>query len=414
MKRVVVTGMGALTPLGQNVPDYWKNLCDGVSGAGPITRFDASAFRAQIACELKGYVPSDHFDRKEVRKMDLFTQYAVLSVKEALADSGLPLQDMDPYDTGVIWGTGQGGIDSYQKEIEDYVLNDYKPRFTPYWLPKLITNMGSGMVSLYFDLRGINFTTSAACATTNAALMDALNYIRMGKAKVMVAGGSEMPITPAAIGGFGALRALSQHNHDPAKASRPFDVDRDGFVAGEGGGALILEELDHALARGAHIYAELKGAAMTADAFHITAPRPDGEGAREAMRRALEDAQVLPEQVDYLNAHATSTPVGDMSELKAIHELFGVVPQMRISSTKSMTGHLLGGAGAIEAIACILAIRDGIVPPTINTENPDPEVPEGLQLVLGKAASHKVDVAISNGFGFGGHNSTVVFSRFVP
>lgn len=410
LKRAVITGLGALTPIGNNVTDFWNNLIAGKSGAARITKFNPDPFRTQFACELKDYDPAKLLDRNDIRRTDPFTQYALIAAQQAVTDSGLDFSKMDPFDSGVIWGSGQGGMQTFEEQVKEYTVGNYVPRFNPFFVPKLIANMASGMISIRFGLMGINYTTVSACSTSNTAIMDALNYIRLGKAKVIITGGSEAPITEASVGGFCAMKAMSTRNDDPATASRPFDTERDGFVMGEGAAALVVEEYEHAVARGAHIYAELAGAAMTADAYHMTATHPEGLGALQAMKRALDDAELTPQQVDYLNAHATSTPVGDLSELAAIRSLFGETPQhLSISATKSMTGHLLGAAGAIEAIASILSINNGIIPPTINTTNLDPAIPAGLQIVLGEAVQKKVGVAMSNTFGFGGHNGIVVF-----
>jgi 3-oxoacyl-[acyl-carrier-protein] synthase II len=410
LKRAVITGLGALTPIGNNVTDFWNNLVAGKSGAARITKFNPDPFRTQFACELKDYDPAKFLDRNDIRKTDPFTQYALIAAQQAVTDSGLDFSKMDPFDSGVIWGSGQGGMLTFEEQVKEYTLGNFVPRFNPFFVPKLIANMASGMISIRFGLMGINYTTVSACSTSNTAIMDALNYIRLGKAKVIITGGSEAPITEASVGGFCAMKAMSTHNDDPATASRPFDTERDGFVMGEGAAALVLEEYEHAIARGAHIYAEVAGAAMTADAYHMTATHPEGLGALQAMKRALEDAELTPQDVDYLNAHATSTPVGDLSELAAIRTLFGEAPKhLHISATKSMTGHLLGAAGAIEAIASVLSINNDIIPPTINTSNPDPAIPAGLQIVLGNAVQKKVSVAMSNTFGFGGHNGIVVF-----
>ena len=412
MKRVVVTGMGAITPLGNDVVTYWRNMLAGTSGARPITHFNANAFKTRFACEVKDFDPSGILDRSEMKRTDLFTQYALAAADQAIRDCGIDFKAMDPFDTGVIWGSGQGGMETFEEQVKEFAGGDGTPRFSPFFVPKLIANMASGMISIKYGFMGINYTTVSACSTSNTAFMDALNYIRLGKAKVIVAGGSEAPITAASIGGFTSMKAMSTRNDDPQHASRPFDVDRDGFVMGEGAGALVLEEYEHAKARGAHIYAELAGAAMTADAYHMTATHPEGTGAHRAMQDALKDAGVRPEDVDYLNVHATSTPVGDLSEVRAVTRLFGEAPsRLVISATKSMTGHLLGAAGAIEAIACLLSIRDGVIPPTINTQHLDPAIPQGLNILLGKAKEHRVNVAMSNTFGFGGHNGIVVFRR---
>lgn len=412
MKRVVVTGMGALTPIGNEVATYWDALKAGKSGAATITRFDASRFRTQFACELKGYDATSLLDRNDLKRTDPFTQYALVVTDQAVKDAGIDFKSMDPFDSGVIWGTGQGGMQTFEEQVKEYTLGNYNPRFSPFFVPKLIANMASGMISMRYGLMGINYTTVSACATSNTAIMDAFNYIRWGKAKVIITGGSEAPITEASVGGFCAMKAMSTRNDDPASASRPFDVNRDGFVMGEGAGALVLEEYEHAKARGAHIYAEVVGAAMTADAYHMTATHPEGLGAYQAMVFALKDAGINKEEVDYLNTHATSTPVGDLSEVAAVTKLFGDAPaHLTISATKSMTGHLLGAAGAIEAIACIKAVENNIIPPTINTTDLDPQIPAGLQILTGQAIEKEVKVAMSNTFGFGGHNGIVVFKK---
>ncbi|GEP88988.1 3-oxoacyl-[acyl-carrier-protein] synthase II [Chitinophaga terrae (ex Kim and Jung 2007)] len=412
MKRVVITGMGALSPIGNNLQEFWDSLINGKSGAANIQHFDASLFRTRFACELKNFNASQWLDKAVLRKTDPFTQYALVAAAQAITDSGLDFSKMDPFDSGVIWGSGQGGMLTFEEQVTEYVTGNYQPRFSPYFVPKLITNMAAGMISIQYGLMGINYTTVSACATTNTAIMDALTYIRLGKAKVIVTGGSEAPITPASVGGFCAMKAMSARNDDPATASRPFDVNRDGFVMGEGAGALILEEYEHAKARGAKIYAEVAGAAMTADAYHMTATHPEGLGARRAMEFALKDAGLNKEDVNYLNAHATSTPVGDLSEIHAISTLFGAAPgHLHISATKSMTGHLLGAAGAVEAIASVLSIKNGIIPPTINTETLDAEIPAGMPIVLKTAIEKPVNVAMSNTFGFGGHNGIVIFKK---
>lgn len=411
MKRVVVTGMGALTPIGNNVQDFWEGLIAGKSGAAPITRFDASKFRTKFACELKNFDPATLLEKSDIRRCDPFTQYALIVADQAIKDANLEIEKMNPFDIGVIWGSGQGGMFTFEDQVKEYALGDGTPRFNPFFVPKIIANMASGMISMKHRLMGINYTTVSACATSNTSIMDAFNYIRIGKAKVMVTGGSECPITEASMGGFSAMKALSPRNDDPTTASRPFDTARDGFVMGEGGGALILEEYEHAKARGAKIYAEVAGASMTADAWHMTATHPEGEGAFMAMKLALEDGNLAAEDVDYLNTHSTSTPVGDISEMKAVDKFFRKNQQLHISATKSMTGHLLGAAGAIEAIACIKAINEGIIPPTINTENIDPEIPDSLQIVLKEPLKKEVNVAMSNTFGFGGHNGIAVFKK---
>jgi 3-oxoacyl-[acyl-carrier-protein] synthase II len=412
-KRVVITGIGALTPLGNTVETFWPNIVNGVSGAAPITRFNPAAFRTQFACELKSFDATQHLEKAELKRTDPFTQYALVAADQAIADSGFDLKQISPFEVGVIWGSGQGGMDTFEEQMKEYVKGNFIPRFSPFFVPRLITNMASGMISIRHGLMGINYTTVSACATSNTAIMDAFNYIRWGKARIIVTGGSEAPITEASMGGFNALKAMSTRNADPAAASRPFDQDRDGFVMGEGAGALVLEELEHATRRGAKIYGEVVGAAMTADAYHMTATHPEGIGAKEAMRLALEEAAVTIGEVDYLNAHATSTPVGDLSELNAVASLAGGNPvEMAISATKSMTGHLLGAAGAIEAIICLLSMRDSVIPPTINTTKLDPAVQAGLQIVTGEAIERKVAIAMSNTFGFGGHNAIVVFKKF--
>lgn len=412
MKRVVITGMGTLSPIGNNLQEFWDGLINGKNGAAAITHFDASLFRTRFACELKNFDASQWLDKASLRKSDPFTQYALVAAAQAVKDSGLDFSKMDPFDTGVIWGSGQGGMLTFEEQVTEYVTGNYQPRFSPYFVPKLITNMAAGMISIQYGLMGINYTTVSACATTNTAIMDALTYIRLGKAKVIITGGSEAPVTPASVGGFCAMKAMSTRNDDPAAASRPFDVNRDGFVMGEGAGALVLEEYEHAKARGANIYAEVVGAAMTADAYHMTATHPEGLGARKAMEFALKDAGLNKEDVSYLNAHATSTPVGDLSEIHAISTLFGSAPgHLHISATKSMTGHLLGAAGAVEAIASVLSIKNGIIPPTINTTTLDAEIPADMPIVLKTALEKEVNVAMSNTFGFGGHNGIVVFKK---
>lgn len=411
-KRVVITGLGALSPIGNNVDDFWDNLTNGVSGAARITNFDPSQFRTHFACELKDFDISDRLEHNTIRRSDPYAQYALASTAEAVEDSGIDFDEMDPFDSGVIWGSGQGGMHTFEEEVKNYAENDYRPRFNPFFVPKLIINMAPGLISMEYGLMGINYATVSACATSNTAIMDAMNYIRWGKAKVMITGGSESGITESSFGGFSAMRAMSQRNDDPEHASRPFDKERDGFVMGEGAATLILEEYEHAKARGAKIYGEVTGAAMTADAYHMTATHPEGKGASVAMKQALNDSGLNPEDVDYLNTHATSTPVGDTSETNAISKVFGDDPKnLHISATKSMTGHLLGAAGAIEAIASIKAINEGVIPPTINTENIDDDISSSLQIVLKESIEKEVDVAMSNTFGFGGHNGIVVFKK---
>ncbi len=413
LKRVVVTGLGAVTPIGNSVNDYWNNLLNGVSGAASITRFDASKFKTQFACEVKGFNPEDYFDRKEARKLDTYSWYGIASSVQAVEDSGIAGDNIDKNEVGVIWGSGIGGLDTFQAEAFAFAKGDGTPRFNPFFIPKMIADICSGHISMRFGFRGPNFATVSACASSTNALIDAFTYIRMGKAVAIVTGGSEAAINECGIGGFNACQAMSTRNDEPSKASRPYDKDRDGFVLGEGGGAIVLEELEHALARGAKIYAEVIGGGMSADAHHITAPHPDGLGATLVMQRALRDAEIDPTEIDYVNTHGTSTPLGDLAELKAITNIFGEhAYSMNISATKSMTGHLLGAAGAIEAIATILAVKHDIIPPTINNENPDPELDPRLNLTLNKAQKRTVRAAISNTFGFGGHNAAVVIKKY--
>lgn len=410
LKRVVVTGLGAITPLGNTVESYWDGLVKGKSAAAPITRFDATNFKTKFACEVKDFNAEEYLDRKEVRKTDLFAQYAIAAAEQAFQDSGLDLEKIDLDEAGVIWGAGIGGIITFMDEVKAYVQGNGVPRFNPFFIPKMISDIASGHISMKYGFRGPNYGTVSACASSTHAIGDAFNLIRLGKAKVFITGGSEAAINEAGVGGFNALQALSTRNDDPATASRPLDKDRDGFVIGEGGGALILEEYEYAVSRGAHIYCEIVGCGMTADAYHLTAPHPEGLGARKVMGATLKDGNIEPSDVDYINVHGTSTTLGDLAEIKAIKEVFGEhAYKLNISSTKSMTGHLLGGTGAIEAIACILAIKNGIVPPTINNFNLDPELDTKLNFTLNKAQERKVRVAISNTFGFGGHNACVAF-----
>ena len=413
LKRVVITGIGTVNPLGHNIDEYFTNLIDGVSGAGPITRFDATLFKTRFACEVKNYDPAQFgFDRKEERKLDRFTQFALISVAEAIHDSAIDLTMEDLNRIGVIWGSGIGGIDTLYQDIKGFVEGDGTPRFSPFLIPKMIPNIASGIISMKYQLRGPNFTTVSACASTTHAMADAFNYIRLGKADIIVTGGSEAGITQPSVGGFNAAQALSTRNEEYLTASRPFDKTRDGFVMGEGGGAFIFEEYEHALKRGAKIYAEVAGCGMSADAHHITASHPEGLGAILTMKAALEDGGLSPEDVDYLNVHGTATPVGDPAELRAVKAVFGDhAYKLNISSTKSMTGHLLGAAGAVEALACICAIQREMIPPTINFEHEDPEIDYNLNLTLNKAQARKVRVAMSNTFGFGGHNATVIFKK---
>ena len=409
LSRVVITGLGALTPIGKTVQDFWKNAIAGQNGSGEITKFDATHFKTKFACEIKGFEPETYLTRKEIKRSDLFTQYALYASAQAIEDSALELDRINPFDIGVIWGTGQGGMTTFEEELEQYYAKPVPPRFHPLFVPKLIANMASGMISIKFGLQGINYTTVSACATSNSAIMDAFNYIRLGKAKVILTGGSEAPISPASMGGFGALKALSTQNEDWATASRPFDESRNGFVMGEGAGALVLESYEHAKQRGAKIYGEIIGAAMTADAYHMTATHPEGLGAATAMKLALAEAKVEPSQVDYLNAHATSTPLGDPSEITAIQSVFGLSSALTISATKSMTGHLLGAAGAIESILSILSIQENKIPATINTQTIDPAFPPQLNILTGASIEKEVNIVVNNTFGFGGHNAILVF-----
>lgn len=413
LKRVVVTGLGAVTPLGNDVPEFWDGLISGKSGAAKITRFDAAKFKTQFACEVKGFVTEDHFDRKEGRKLDLFSQYAVVSASQAVEDSVLEVEKVNHDRVGVIWGAGIGGLQTFQQECTAFALGDGTPRYNPFFIPKMIADIASGHISIKFGFRGPNFTTVSACASSTNALIDALTYIRLGKADVIVAGGSEAAVNEPGIGGFNAMHALSIRNDSPETASRPFDLDRDGFVLGEGSGAFVLEELEHAKARGAKIYAEFVGGGLTADAYHITAPHPDGLGARNVMKLTLEDAGMEPSELDYINVHGTSTPLGDIAESKAILEVFGDhAYDLNIGSTKSMTGHLLGAAGAIEALASVLSIKNDIVPPTINHFTDDPAIDSGLNFTFNQAEKREVRAALSNTFGFGGHNASVIFRKY--
>lgn len=413
LKRVVVTGIGAITPLGKSPEEFWKNLSAGVSGAGLITRFDASNFKTKFACEVKDFDPAEYMDRKEARKLDLYAQFALASTEMAMKDSGINLEESDMTEFGVIWGSGIGGSTTLMQEVVEYVKADFQPRFSPFLIPKMIADIAAGHISMRYGLKGPNFSTVSACASSSNAIIDAYNYIRLGIASGFVAGGSEAAINEVGIGGFNAMKAISTRNDDPTTASRPFDVDRDGFVMGEGSATLILEEYERAKARGAKIYAEIIGAGMSADAHHLTAPHPEGEGAARVMRNALKDAGISPDKIDYINVHGTSTPLGDISEAMAIKSVFGEHAfKLNISSTKSMHGHLLGGAGAIEALACILTIQHNLVPPTINFQNPDPEIDYNLNFTFHKAQARKVDYALSNTFGFGGHNASLIFKRF--
>src|ERR1700756_744087 len=414
LKRVVITGLGGITPLGNSVTEFWNNLIKGVSGAANITRFNAEKFKTRFACEVKGFNLDEYFDKKEARKLDAYSQYGIAASVQAVADSGIAGDSVDKNEVGVIWGSGIGGLDTFQTETFAFAKGDGTPRFNPFFIPKMIADICSGHISMRFGFRGPNFTTVSACASSTDALIDSFNYIRLGKANAIVTGGSEAAINESGIGGFNACQAMSTRNDEPAKASRPYDKDRDGFVLGEGGIAIVLEEYEHAKARGAKIYAEVIGGGMSGDAHHITAPHPEGLGARLVMQRALKDAEINPTDVDYINTHGTSTPLGDIAELKAIADLFGDhAYKINISSTKSMTGHLLGAAGAIEAMATVLAIQNDLVPPTINFTTPDPEIDPRFNLTFNKPQSRKINIAITNTFGFGGHNAAVVLKKYV-
>ena len=416
LKRVVVTGLGALTPVGNTVAETWENLVNGVSGAGPITHFDVSNFKTKFACEVKNFNPNEHLDRKEARKMDLYTQYAIVAAKQAIEDSAMDLETINKEKVGVICGVGIGGLKSLEDELVSYALNkDLGPKFSPFLIPKMIADIASGHISIMYGFHGPNFTTVSACASSSNAIADAFNYIRLGKANVIVTAGAEAAICPVGVGGFNAMHALSTRNDDPTRASRPFSASRDGFVMAEGAGCLILEELEHAKARGAKIYAELVGAGLSADAHHLTASHPEGLGAKLVMKNALEDAGMTPEDIDYINVHGTSTPVGDISEVKAIKEVFGEhAYKLNISSTKSMTGHLLGAAGVVEALACVLAVQNDIVPPTINHEEGDNDenIDYDLNFTFNKAQKREIRAALSNTFGFGGHNACVILKKY--
>jgi 3-oxoacyl-[acyl-carrier-protein] synthase II len=413
LKRVVVTGLGALTPIGNTVAEYWNGLLNGVSGAAPITKFDTTNFKTKFACEVKNFNPENFLDKKEARKLDPFVHYALVATDEAVKDSGLNFEQLDTNRIGVIWGSGIGGLKTFLDEVTNFARGDGNPRFNPFFIPKMILDIAPGHISIKYGLRGPNFSTVSACASSTNALIDAFNYIRLGMANVLISGGSEAIINEAGMGGFNAMHELSTRNEDPATASRPFDKDRDGFVAGEGAGTIILEELEHAKARGAKIYAEIIGGGMSADANHITAPHPEGLGAKLVMTNALRDAGLTTIDIDYINVHGTSTPLGDISESKAILDLFGEnAYQLNISSTKSMTGHLLGAAGAIESIASILAVQNDIIPPTINHFTDDPEIDPKLNFTFNKAQKRTVRAAQSNTFGFGGHNASVIFKKY--
>jgi 3-oxoacyl-[acyl-carrier-protein] synthase II len=412
MRRVVVTGMGALTPLGNNLHEYWEGLKNGVSGANMITRFDTEKFKTKFACEIKNYDSTKHFDRKEANKLDPYAQYALIAAEEAITASGIDLEKVDKDRVGVIWASGIGGLETFFLQIKAYVQGDGTPRFSPFFIPKMIGDIAAGMISIKYGFRGPNFATVSACASSTNAIIDAINYIRLGKADIFITGGSEAGVNEPGIGGFNALQALSTNNEEFLSASRPFDITRDGFVLGEGAGALIVEEYEHAKARGAKIYAELVGTGLTADAYHLTAPHPEGLGAKNVMKLAVADAGIRMDEIDYINVHGTSTPLGDISETKAITSIFGEhAYKLNISSTKSMTGHLLGAAGAIEAIAAIMSTVEDIIPPTINFKTPDPAIDQNLNLTLNKAQKRRVNYAISNTFGFGGHNASVVVKK---
>jgi len=412
LRRVVVTGLGALTPIGNTVDEFWQGLSNGVSGAAPITLFDAEPFKTKFACEVKNFIPTDFIDRKQARKMDRFTQLGMVAVEEAIQDSGIDLEAINPDKAGVIWGSGIGGINTFQNEVDNYVEGGRNPRFNPFFIPKMIADIAAGYISIKYGFRGPNFVTVSACASGTNAIIDSLNYIRLGHMDIAITGGSEAAVCEAGLGGFSSMKALSERNDAPEKASRPFDKGRDGFVLGEGAGALILEEYEHAKARGATIYAEVIGGGMSADAHHITAPHPEGKGAKLVMRNALNDAHIDPTEVDYINVHGTSTPLGDVSEVLAIQAVFGEhAYKLNVSSTKSMTGHLLGAAGAIEAIAAIKAMQHSLVPPTINHETVDEGLDPKINFTLNKAEKREINVALSNTFGFGGHNASLVFKK---
>jgi len=414
LKRVVVTGLGALTPIGNNVNEYWDNLISGKSGAAPITYFDTEKFKTKFACELKGFNALDFLDRKEARKMDRFTQYAMVASEEAIGDSKIDLESIDNYRAGVIWGSGIGGIETFQNEVINFASGDGTPRFNPFFIPKMIGDIAPGHLSMKYNFMGPSYTTVSACASSANAMVDALNYIRLGHCDIIITGGSEAGVNKAGMGGFNAMHALSTRNEDPATASRPFDSTRDGFVLGEGSGAIILEEYEHAKARGAKIYAELIGGGLSSDAYHITSPHPEGLGVKAVIKNCLNNAGVSINQVDAINTHGTSTPLGDVAELKAISDVFGDhAKNININSTKSMTGHLLGAAGAVEAISVILSIKNGIVPPTINHKNSDESINPSLNLTLNKAQKRDINIAMSNTFGFGGHNACVIFKKYI-
>ena len=412
MRRVVITGLGALTPIGNDIATYWRSLINGVSGAAPITRFNTEKFKTQFACEVKNFDPLNYMERNDAKKYDLFTQYAIVTADEAIRNAGLDFENTNRNRVGVIWGSGNGGSNTFQDQVSEFAEGDGTPRFNPFFIPKIIIDIAAGVISIRHNLRGVNFATVSACATSNTAIIEAFNYINWGKADIIICGGSEAAINESSIGGFNASRALSTRNDDPTGASRPFDIHRDGFVMGEGAGALILEELEHAKKRNANIIAEIVGGGMAGDAYHLTGSHPDGEGAYMGMLAALEEAGILPGDINYLNAHATSTPQGDISELKAIQRLFGNSSTLSISATKSMTGHLLGATGAIEAIAAIKSVETDIIPPTINSTEIDPEFKDLFDFTLGHAVTKKVNYAMNNTFGFGGHMATTIFKKY--
>ncbi|WP_316825089.1 beta-ketoacyl-ACP synthase II [Pedobacter miscanthi] len=413
MKRVVVTGLGAITPLGNTVEQFWQQILAGKSGIGPITKFDSSKFKTQFAGEVKGFNPDEYLEKKEIKKYDLFTQYAIGSSDQAIKDAGLDFSAMSDdqlAEVGVIWATGNGGIGTFESQLEEFHAGDGTPRFNPYFIPKMIVDIAAGAISIRHKLRGPNYCTVSACASSNTAIINAFDTIRLGKASIMVAGGSEAAITKSSVGGFNAAQALSKNNENPQGASKPFDKDRDGFVMSEGAGALILEDLEHALQRGAHIYAEIIGGGMAADAYHLTGTPPDGIGAALGMKKALKDANITADKIDYINAHATSTGLGDLSELQGINTIFNGLPVI-VGATKSMTGHLLGAAGAIESVISILSIRDNVIPPTINTKNLDENIPKGLNIVLGEPIKKEINYVLNNTFGFGGHTASTIFKK---
>lgn len=414
MKRVVVTGLGAITPLGNTVEQFWQQILAGKSGIGPITKFDSSKFKTQFAGEVKDFNPEEYLEKKEIKKYDLFTQYAIGSSDQAIKDAGLDFTTMNDdqlAEVGVIWATGNGGIGTFESQLEEFHAGDGTPRFNPYFIPKMIVDIAAGAISIRHKLRGPNYCTVSACASSNTAIINAFDTIRLGKASVMIAGGSEAALTKSSVGGFNAAQALSKNNEDPQGASKPFDKDRDGFVMSEGAGALVLEELEYALQRGAHIYAEIIGGGMAADAYHLTGTPPDGVGAALGMRSALKDANITADKIDYINAHATSTGLGDLSELNGINTVFNGLPVV-IGATKSMTGHLLGAAGAVESLISILSIRDNVIPPTINTKNLDENIPKGLNIVLGEPIKKEINYVLNNTFGFGGHTASTIFKKY--